>query len=192
MITLNEENSRLSFSFEDEIDAKTYDKMAFYREGIANQISGIKAIDFICIDNAINHFYMIEVRDCCRLQDKESEEYKRSQKAEDLALEVSRKVLESIAGLWVASHWNDCNRDEKDFAINALQKRLRVVLHYELPANWTEEERKKRMADIKNKLAKKLRIIDANPLVVNCQLLEESREKNLLKCPWSVSIMEES
>ena len=113
MITLNEENSRLSFSFEDEIDAKTYDKMAFYREGIANQISGIKAIDFICIDNAINHFYMIEVRDCCRLQGQASEDYKRSQKAEDLALEVSQKVLESIAGLWVASHWNDCNRDEK-------------------------------------------------------------------------------
>lgn len=187
MTVLQDENKKLSFVFPDGNNVKKYDQISFYRVGIEKEISGIKAIDFICIDESKRLSFFIEIKDYGALQDDKSRDHKKKQKAEDLALEVSRKVLETIAGLWVATNWNDCPSDEKDFSSKALRNSVRVVLHYELPSNWTEADRKNRMADMKNRLAKKLRIIDAHPLVMDCQLLNDGKNRErFLECPWTV------
>ena len=153
MTVLQDENKRLSFIFAEENEARIYDQMSFYRSGIERDISGIKAIDFLCVDEPRHLSYFIEVKDYGTLKNDASREHKKRQKAEDLALEVARKVLETIAGLWVASNWKECPSEEKSFSAKVLQNTVRVVLHYELPSDWTDADRKWRMADLKNKLA---------------------------------------
>ena len=189
MTVLQDENKRLSFIFAEENEVRAYDQMFFYRSEIEREISGIKAIDFLCVDESRHLSYFIEVKDYGILQNDASMEHKKRQKAEDLALEVARKVLETIAGLWVASNWSDCPFEEKCFSAKVLQNTVRVVLHYELPSDWTEADRKLRMADLKNKLAKKLRIIDTQPLVIDTRLLHNDLDsERLLGCPWTVRI----
>lgn len=189
MIVLKDENKRLSFAFPDGCEARVYDQMSIYRDEIEKRISGIKAIDFLCIDESSQLSYFIEVTDYGILQGEESKTHKRKQHAEDLALELARKVLGTIAGLWVASNWNECRADEKCFSTKILQNPVRIVFHYELPGDWTETDRKWRMADMKHKLAKKLRIIDAQPLVMDSKLLGDDNEKGrFLRCPWTVTV----
>ncbi len=189
MTVLQDENKRLSFIFAEENEARIYDQMSFYRSGIERDISGIKAIDFLCVDEPRHLSYFIEVKDYGTLKNDASREHKKRQKAEDLALEVARKVLETIAGLWVASNWKECPSEEKSFSAKVLQNTVRVVLHYELPSDWTDADRKWRMADLKNKLAKKLRIIDVRPLVIDTRLLYDDLDgERLLGCPWTVKI----
>jgi len=193
MTTLQDENKQLRFEFDDNMDVMRYDCMSIYRNEIEKQISGVKAIDFVCVNETDNTSYFIEATNYSCLHSAESQDYKRGQKAEDMALEMSRKVLATISGLWLASHWNGTPENEKMFAGRILEHTIKVILHYELPSDWTETERKRRLADVKNKLSKKLRILGNSPLVVDCQILEENKNKgNLLAIPMMVKQMEQT
>lgn len=155
-----DENKNLEFSFRDNQRVLQYDSSRFYRDKIEKNISGIKAVDFLCITP--DQSFFIEIKDFWQPAIDGSQSPKKKENAEELAVSISRKVFDTISGLFIATISPHCNEEEKEYASNFLGKTLRIVFHYELPAKWSEERRKERMADMKQKLKNKLRIIDSS------------------------------
>ena len=165
-IFLNE-NQNLEFSFEKCQEVLQYDSSHFYREKIEKNISGIDAMDFLCIDTNRKCSFLIEVKDFSQLTVDKAKEHKNRQSAEDLAVEISRKTFDTIAGLCIASFSPQCRDEEKDFAQRFLKYPMHIVFHYELPQKWQQELKKSRMADIKARLKRKLQIIDSQIQIEN-------------------------
>lgn len=161
------QEGKLTFSFEVG-DAVQYDSWAFYRRQFNNACGGTKAVDFICQDKGTT--WLIEVKD-----------YREDRRTKliDLAEEVSLKVRDTLAGL-VAAQSNANIDQEKAFAQQAVQKRLRVVLHLEQPR--TGSKLFPRVADpakLKMALKQKIKGIDAHPEVCDCRQVKTSM-------PWNV------
>lgn len=162
MQMLLDEHKHLEFTFGDTQDVLRYDSTRFYREKIEKTISGICAVDFLCRDLSRDQSFLIEVKDFWYLNSSEAKEHETNETAENLAVSISRKVFNTISGLFIASFSSHCDDEEKEYAKLFLEKPLRIVFHYELPAKWSEERRKDRMAGMKQKLKNKLRIIDSS------------------------------
>jgi hypothetical protein len=94
---------------------------------------------------------------------------------------VADKISDSLSGL-VAAQCNANDPAEKAFAGDALRvQRLRIVLHVEQPQKVSRLfPRAIDPADVKSKLKKLLKAIDAHPMVVD----QYSRPGNR---PWTVT-----
>ena len=167
MTTFTDENKTLEFSFGENQEVFQYDLSRFYREKIEKYNSGIKAVDFLCRDNSCCKSFLIEAKCFRNLKGDDAKAKKGAEVAEELAVEISRKVFDTISGLYVATFSPQCDDEEKSFARQFLAYPLHVVFHYELPRKWGEEMRKLRMADMKARLKRKLQIIDPTLRVEN-------------------------
>jgi len=161
MQILLDENKHLEFTFNDEQEVLQYDQSRFYRNKLQHSNSWIKAADFLCRDECLQQSFLIEVKDYWQLEGRDAQEHKK-ETAEKLATTISQKVFETISGLFIATFSPHCDDEEREFASLFINFPLRVVFHYELPAQWSEDMRKQRMADMKQKLKRKLRVIDSS------------------------------
>lgn len=138
-----------------------YDEWRFYRHHFCKITEGIKAVDFIYIDQTQHCTWLIEVKDYRHPQ---TEKIKPSELADAITL----KVRDTLAGL-AAAKFNATDENEKQFSQHALEmSEIRVVLHLEqvLAKRYIEP------ADILTKLKQKLKAIDAHLKVVNQKSLK--------------------
>jgi hypothetical protein len=138
-------------------DVTQYDQWIFYREHFSKLADGIKAVDFIFLEQ--DTCWLIEVKDY-RIHPRT--------KLIDLAGETSIKVKDTIAGLFAAKI-NANVQSERQFAQSANRKsRIRVVLHLEQPKIPSKLFPKiVDEANIKSKLKGKMRSIDPHPIVMD-------------------------
>jgi hypothetical protein len=151
MPTLNIDG--LVFTFPQAWQADKYDEWIFYREHFSKQSSGIKAVDALALSNS-NVAYLIEVKDY-----RHPDTVKPSQLAEAIA----GKVLDTLAAMLPAK-LNANDPAEQKLAAGILTcASLEVVAHIEQPDHRQVVD----LADIKQKLRKLLRAVDAHPKVVS-------------------------
>lgn len=145
----------LTFDFPTGWRASKYDEWSFYRNQFARMRGAIKAVDLIADDGATAWF--IEVKDY--------RTHART-KPTELGLEVHQKVFDTLAALLPASA-NANDADERAFARGALRlRKLRVVLHVEQPVKHSKLfPRPIDPANLKQKLRRLLKAIDAHPFV---------------------------
>ena len=170
LVTLEE--GLLKFQFEEVSVPWKYDDSSFYRNQFQSFAGGTKGVDFLC--HTKGTLWLIEVKDY--------RVYER-QKSQDLSEEVEERVRDTLAGL-VALRVNGNDLDERKRATAALKKkRLRVVLHLELPKL---KRVSKLYSDIKlhrdfqEHLKAVVRAVDSHPKVV-CMA------EGLQYCPWTVT-----
>jgi hypothetical protein len=164
------EEGNLVFNFPSNVDEVTkYDEWSFYRNQFSKLADGTKAIDFIFLEQDV--CWLIEVKDY---------RVNRRTKLIDLADEISIKVKDTIAGLFIAKI-NANDLFEKNFAQRCNQKiRIRVVLHLEQPTKPSKlfpvivNE-----ADIKSKLKSKVKSVDPHPIVMN-------KKSSVASVSWTV------
>lgn len=156
-MTIDFTEGRLTFSFADGCNATAYDRWAFVRNQYQSVCGSTKAVDFLCINGGV--LWVIEVKDY-RLP--------RTPKPSNLSMMVARKVRDSIAGL-VAAQCNANDPHEQQFAQSALRAtQLRVVLHVEQPQKVSKLfPRAVDPGDLKSKIKKLLKAIDAHPEIVD-------------------------
>ncbi|HFD86239.1 MAG TPA: hypothetical protein ENJ35_01015 [Gammaproteobacteria bacterium] len=162
----------LVFTFDDQqCQASQYDRWSFYRNQYSKMQYGIKAVDFLCSDNA-QVLWLIEVKDYRRPN---------TPKPSNLPHTIASKVLDTLSGL-VAAQCNANDAHERQFARQALtSSRLRVVAHIEQPTKPSRLfPRAVDQADLKSKLKKLVRAIDSHPVVVDHQTLPQ-------QIPWTVA-----
>lgn len=146
----------LTFAFPAGWIASQYDAWSFYRHQFIKQRDGIQGVDFIAIDPE-GTAYLIEVKDY---------RHPNTGKPSQLPEAIATKVLMTLAAL-LPCRLNGTVADEKDMASRTLKcKRLRVVVHI--------EQRGRRIpivdpADLRMKLERMLRAVDAHPKVVSSQ-----------------------
>ncbi len=115
---------RLSFEFKNVDFAEKYDDWQHYRNKYSPVCEGSKAVDFLVSKNG--EVWLIEVKDF--------RQHRRSKKI-DLAVEVERKVRDTMAGL-VSAKFLANDTGEKAASTSALSStKLRVALHLEQPTN---------------------------------------------------------
>ena len=166
------EEGWLKFQFEETSVPWKYDDSSFHRNQFQSFAGGTKGVDFPC--HTKGTLWLIEVKDY-RVHER--------QKSQDLSEEVAEKVRDTLAGL-VALRINGNDLDERKRATAALKKkRLRVVLHLELPKL---KRVSKLYSDIKlhrdfqEHLKAVVRAVDSHPKVV-CMA------EGLQYCPWTVT-----
>lgn len=155
----------LVFTFSENWQASKYDAWSFYRNQFSKQFDGIKAVDIV-VFNPENTIFMIEVKDY-RKPDTE--------KPSELPQAIANKVLHTLAAL-LPARLNANEPVEKQLAEKILKcHSLKVIVHIEQPHNRPVID----LADIKQKLNKLLRAIDAHPKIVSMN--------NMANLPWTVA-----
>ena len=145
----------LTFSFDQSQQKSTkYDDWSFYRKHF-EKISETKAVDIVCIDRNKRCTWLIEIKDYS---------VNKREKSIALSMEIAQKVRDTISGLYVASK-NAYIKEEKDFAYEALEYPLRIVLHWEQYYTLNTSVLKTNRANMKMKLKTLLKLIDNNPSV---------------------------
>ena len=165
------DEGQLRFFFPDNTLASKYDDWSFYRNQFSKAFDGIKAMDFIHVDNG--HTWLIEVKDY---------RVNRRTKPIDIGDEIAFKVRDTLAGL-VAAKFNATDPQEQTIAEKALSKnRLRIILHLEQPKKQSKLFPKAiDPSKVKQKLKQRLKSIDPHPRVVDKSDLETWDDMN-----WSV------
>lgn len=171
-MTVTLEEGSLRFRFDDALVPWQYDASSFYGNHFQSFAGGAKGVDFLC--QTRDTLWLIEVKDY-RAHDR--------QKSQDLGEEVAEKVRDTLAGLAVLRVNGNDLAEKKRAAAALKQKRLRVVLHLELP-------KLKRVSklypsvklnfDIQEHLEAVVRAVDPHPKVV-------SLSDGLQHCPWTVT-----
>lgn len=144
----------LTFSFPAGWDATKYDEWSFYRNQFSRQKNNIKAVDVLAISLS-QDAYLVEVKD-----------YRRPDTVppSELAETIANKVLDTLAAMLPAKlHANDPNERRIAGAILACAS-LHVVAHIEQPAR---HQQVIDPADIKQKLKKLLKAVDAHPRITS-------------------------
>ncbi|WP_024930633.1 hypothetical protein [Methylophilus sp. OH31] len=146
----------LDFDFLDDWQVGKFDEWVFYRNQFSRMRNGIKSIDLLVVCPAQTSWF-IEVKDY--------RDHQRT-KPTDLADEVAQKVFDTLAALLPAK-LHSTEAEEQALAQVALEaSRIRVVLHLEQPAKHSKlRPRAINPADVKQKLSKLLKPIDAHPIV---------------------------
>lgn len=150
----------LSFEFPPEWTVSKFDDWSFYRNQFSRSLPGVKAVDLVAVGaekKAGSTAWFVEVKDY--------REHART-KPSDLAEEVARKVVDTLAALLPAKT-NANDAVENQIAESMLKaKRLRVVLHLEQPKKHSKLfPRAIDPADVKMKLKRLLKAIDPHPVV---------------------------
>ena len=159
---------QLKFVFPDHCEAAKYDAWGFYRKSFQSIASGTKAVDILCI--AQDASWLIEVKD-----------YRHHPRTKpiDLDDEFAEKVRDTLSGLAAASA-NAQDPDERRLARRALeQRRWRVALHLEQQTGSKLRPQAINRADVLLKLRRRLKAVDAQPLVL-------SRQEPGSDEPWTV------
>lgn len=150
--TLQVEN--LTFEFPAGWQASKYDDWSFYRNQFIKQRDGIQAVDILA-KAPCGTAYLIEVKDY-RHPDTEA--------PSKLPESIANKVLMTLAALLPAK-LNGNNPHEQAMADAILRcKKLKVVAHVEQPVKYMPVVDP---ADLKQKLERLLRAVDAHPKVVS-------------------------
>lgn len=148
----------LAFHFNDDQVAIQYDKWKSYRE-IFPALAR-KGVDIICIDKKNNCTYLIEVKDFRERKEKRGDEDEKRENT-DWPLVIAQKMVDTIAGLYVASISNEKEwENETSFAKAALTKPVRIVFHCVVPKKLEDM-----LMDIYNDLRKKVKYIDPKCIV---------------------------
>ena len=114
---------KLCFHFRDDWCATKYDDWNFYQHKFKDYFGGTRGVDIVAFDPN-QCLWLIEIKDY--------REHKR-EKDEDLAIEVARKVRDTMSGLAVAQRLATTESEQR-FAQKVLKYRqIRVVLHLEQP-----------------------------------------------------------
>ena len=163
------QEGQLKFVFPDHCEAAKYDAWDFYRKSFQSIASGTKAVDILCI--AQDASWLIEVKD-----------YRHHPRTKpiDLDDEFAEKVRDTLSGLAAASA-NAQDSGERRLATRALKKRRwRVALHLEQQQTGSKlRPQAINRADVLLKLRRRLKAVDAQPLVLSRQ------EPGSVK-PWTV------
>ena len=162
------DEGKLKFSFPHGCEAEKYEQWSFYRSQFQSIADGSKAVDILFLSD--DAAWLIEIKD-----------YRHHPRQKHSAIfdEVACKVRDTLAGLAAASANANC-RDEQTLARRALsRRRWRVALHLELPPTKSRlRPRPFSVPDIWAKFRKKVKAVDAHPVVVN-------RATGMEKVPWS-------
>ncbi|MGK4007141.1 hypothetical protein WMF31_31250 [Sorangium sp. So ce1036] len=146
----------LDFEFPSTWMVSKYDEWTFYRKQFSRVRDGLKALDLLAVDPE-GTAWLIEVKD-----------YRGHVRTKPSALddEVAGKVLDTLAALLPAKvNANDAQEAEMAAAVLGAKK-LRVVLHLEQPEKHsTLRPRAINPADVQQALRRRLKPIDAHPLV---------------------------
>lgn len=155
----------LTFTFPALWTASKFDEWNFYRHHFSRQSTGIKAVDAIAIDSERRAF-LIEVKDY---------RHPETGKPSELPGAIANKVLHTLAAMLPAKLYA---LDEERRVASAVLKAvaLRVVVHIELPRRHLPVVD---LADVRQKLERLLRAIDAHPKVVSM--------KDMKGLPWVVA-----
>lgn len=152
MLVLNIDG--LNFTFPQGWQASKYDEWSFYRNQFVKQGDGIKAVDAVALEPT-NTAFLIEVKDYRRPD---------TEKPSQLPEAIANKVLHTLAAMLPAKlRANDPTEQQLAAAILACAS-LRVIAHIEQPLRHRPVVD---LADIKQKLRRLLRAVDANPKVVS-------------------------
>jgi hypothetical protein len=152
MLTLNIDG--LTFIFHQTWQASKYDEWSFYRNQFAKQDDGLKAVDALALSDMGEAFF-IEVKDY---------RHPETEKPSQLPEAIAKKVLHTLAAMLPAKlHGNDPAEQHLATGILACAS-LKVIAHIEQPQNHRPMVD---LADIKQKLRKLLRAVDAHPKVVS-------------------------
>ncbi|MCX4218622.1 MULTISPECIES: hypothetical protein [Pseudomonas] len=145
----------LFFSFPEEWRASKFDEWGYYRNHFLKQRDKIKAIDILVLSPE-NTAFLVEVKD-----------YRHPQavKPSDLPEAIANKVFCTLAALLPARLHASTEDDERELSRDVLNcQRLQIVVHIEQPQAHLP---KVDLADVKQKLKKLLRAIDAHPKIVS-------------------------
>lgn len=144
----------LIFTFPEGWEAGKYDEWTFYRKHFIKQFDGLKGVDALAREPN-GTAYLIEVKDY---------RHPETEKPSELAQAIAHKTIATLAALLPARlHAND----PKERALaDAILKcvTLRVVAHIEQPRAHRPVVDP---ADIKQKLRRMLRAVDAHPKIVS-------------------------
>lgn len=152
MPTLNIDG--LTFTFPQGWQAEKYDEWSFYRNQFAKQTNGIKAVDALVLSPQ-NTVFMVEVKDY---------RHPGTEKPSLLAEAIAAKVLHTLAAMLPAKLYAN-NSSEQQLATAILGcVALHVVAHIEQPQKHRPAVD---LADVKQKLRRLLKAIDAHPKVVS-------------------------
>jgi hypothetical protein len=158
----------LNFEFPEGWLVEKYDDWQFYRCQFSKQKNEIKAVDILALSPE-NCAYFIEVKDYRHPDTKPI-------KPSELPQKIAGKVLDTLSALLPAK-LRARKAEEQQFAKKILVcKNLKVIAHLELVKHRPPLIDP---ADIKDKLARLLRAVDAHPKVVSM--------KTLSKVPWTVT-----
>lgn len=160
----------LSFDFDSDIQASKYDDWVHYRcQFMSKCFDDNKAIDIIAL-RATQCAWLIEIKDF-RLHSR--------RKKQLLSDEVANKVRDSLAGL-VSAKFMANSAMEKEFADKVLKcDSIKIVLHIEQSKRASKISQPFNLADLKQDLRRKLKAIDAHPII--------SDKGNLASLPWNVT-----
>lgn len=165
----------LSFDFETDDGSlvSKYDDWIFYRHHFCKLANGVKAVDFVYVDQTQRCTWLIEVKDYRHPQ---TEQIKPSELADAVAL----KVRDTLAGL-VAAKCNANKDEERDLSCAALtMNKFNVVLHMEqIKRVWSIDP-----ADLQLKLKQKLKAVDAHSKVVSKDSLKSNMRWSIVQSVW--------
>lgn len=143
----------LIFTFPASWTATKFDEWAFYRNQFSRQSNGIKAVDAIAVGPG-HCAFLVEVKDY---------RHPETEKPSELPAAIAIKVLHTLAAMLPAKL--HASGDEQRVAAAVLKAIvLRVVVHIELPPRHIPVVD---LADVKQKLQRLLRAVDAHPKVVS-------------------------
>lgn len=166
MTTITE--GQLTFEFDKSLSVLKYDESSYYQNQFQNKChTGNKAVDIIVCDK--KELWLIEIKDF-RMDDRNPDKM-------PFANELSKKVRDSLAGIFGAKFYVHTDNNEKDLfnAMNACQK-IYFVLHIEQPKQKMIYD----IADIKQKLKNLLKAINPKIIIVN------KDNTTQFGVPWSV------
>lgn len=156
----------LTFTFPQGWQASKYDEWSFYRNQFIKQRDGIKAVDALALGPA-NIAFLIEVKDY---------RHPGANIPSQLPEAIANKVLCTLAALLPAKLIASAPAEQQLAAAILGCASLRVVAHIEQPQQHFPAVD---LADIKQKLRKLLRAVDADPKVVSMS--------NMGGMDWSVT-----
>ena len=149
----------LTFTFPQAWQASKYDEWSFYRNQFARQGNGIKAVDAVVLAPT-NIAFLIEVKDY---------RHPDTEKPSQLPEAIANKVLHTLAAMLPAKiHANDAAEQKLATAILNCAS-LCVITHIEQPQRGRPVVD---LADIKQKLRRLLRAVDAHPKVVSMNTMQ--------------------
>jgi hypothetical protein len=149
----------LTFTFPDGWQAGKYDEWSFYRNQFVKQGDGIKAVDAVVMGPE-NQAFLIEVKDY---------RHPDTEKPSQLPDAIANKVLCTLAALLPAKLKANVPAEQQLAAAILGCASLRVIAHIEQPRRHRPAVD---LADIKQKLRKLLRAVDAHPNVVSMNSMD--------------------
>lgn len=159
----------LNFEFPDEWALSKYDDWSFYNNRFKRILEGIKALDLLAVSPS-RTAWLIEVKDY-RIHQRT--------KPSDLADEVAKKALDTLAAMLPAKIYAPDSHEKEISSAIIGAKKLCVVLHLEQPLKTSKlRPRAIDVASVEQKLRKILKPVDAHPKI--------TESTNMRSLAWTI------